>query len=321
MANWGSHWLEFRVPKRLLDPDTVSMYCTQESLSCRARGEYVVLSFASEDQDGEWAEGEGWLASLTPLRADLMNGDHRCLYLGWLVAVQAGLLDDDDIEPPVPAGLETLNAPLRSLADFLRVDPDVISAAAEESAPERSSAVTQEQIAGWVAAMPSNEKDAVIAALIEGKDSHFAVEFRQRVVREIQQTRRSCDDLHGGTRRNVGQLITRAESIAKERQIREAEILAREKAKRDREQAEQRKKHLESLVGNEEGLWSKVDKLIATKNPKRYDDAVSLLQDLRDVAAMTEQAHAFSSRMEALCREHSKKPTLVERFHKANLLD
>lgn len=98
VANWGSHWLDLRVPTQLLDPETVSMYCTDEGLSCRVRGNFVIVSFASEDESGEWAEGEGWLASLTPLRADLMNGDLRCLYLGWLAAAQEGHFEDDEIE-------------------------------------------------------------------------------------------------------------------------------------------------------------------------------------------------------------------------------
>jgi len=128
IANWGSHWLDFRVPKRLLDPETVSAYCTDESLACHAKDDFVLVSFVSEDESGEWAEGEGWLASLTPLRADLMNGDLRCLYLGWLAGAQGNDFEDNDIEPPVPPGLEALSSSLQSLADFLRIDPDWIAA-------------------------------------------------------------------------------------------------------------------------------------------------------------------------------------------------
>lgn len=115
--------------------------------------------------------------------------------------------------------------------------------------------------------------------------------------------------------------MARARSIATERKNREAESRARERAERDREQAEQHKKHLGLLIGKEKGLWSKADELIATRHPARYSDAVSLLQDLRDVAAMTEQAQAFSSRMESLRLEHARKPVLLERFRKAGLVD
>lgn len=136
--------------------------------------------------------------------------------------------------------------------DFLRIDLDWIAAAAEESTEARAAALTHDEIAGWVAGMLPNEKDAVIAALIEGSDSLFAVEFRQRVVREIQRTRDSGGGIVDHKRRNVGQLVERANAIAEERLAREAEARAREKAKREREQAEARKKHLESLVGKEE---------------------------------------------------------------------
>lgn len=81
-----------------------------------------------------------------------------------------------------------------------------------------------------------------------------------------------------------------------------------------------RKAYLESLVGKQDDLWSKVEALIATKQPKRYDEATSLLQDLRDAALIAGQSHRFSSRMEALGREQGRKPTLLDRFRKANLL-
>jgi hypothetical protein len=320
VANWGTHRLEFRIPKRLLDPKTASIYCAEEGLSSRVKGDYVILSFDSEDEDGEWAEGEGWMASLMPLRADLMNGDHRSLYLGWLGAARAGQLNDDDIEPPVPPGLGSLSAPLRSLADFLRVDLDLISSAAEAGPSEQVAAMTHEEILAWIAAMAPKDKDAVIAALIEGKDPHYAAEFRQRVVRDIQHARNCGGNVPAGKRRSVGQLLKRAESLAGERRAKEAEIHAREMAKREHKQAEQRRKYIEALVGKEASLWSKVDKLIATKNPNRYNDAVSLIQDLRDLAAMTNQMAAFTSRMESVCGEHARKPAFLERLRKAGLV-
>lgn len=319
VANWGSHRLEFRVPKRLAGPQTVSEYCTRDRLTCRVKGEYVIVSFASEDESGEWAEGEGWLSSLIPLRADLMNGDNRCLYLGWLVAAQEGFLDDDEIEPPVPPGLGTLTAPLTSLARFLRIAPDIIVAAAEESAEARTVALMDDEVAAWVGRMSPEEKDAVIAALIEGGDPHFTAEFRQRAAREIRSARDSGSNADP-KRRSVRQLLVRADSIAEERRKREAEARVREEAKREQERAEARKQRAKSLLGKEDDLWSKVDALIATRLPGRYDEAVSVLQDLSALAHMKEQGCAFSARMEKLSLAHARKPTLLDRLRKANLI-
>jgi len=320
VANWGSHWLDLRVPARLLPPETVSMYCTNDCLVFHTTGEHIIVSFASEAECGEWVEDEGWLPSLTPLRTDLMNGDYRSLYLGWLMAVQEGFLDNDETEPPVPPGLGTLNVPLKTLADFLRLDPDLIAAAAEGSAEAQTLAPSHQEIAAWVAGMPSTEKDAAIAALIVGGDPHFASEFRQRAVREIRSARDSEGDSADHKRRTVGKLIERADIIKEKQRRREAQMRAREIAKQERDRAEAHKKHIESLVGNEEALWPKVDALIATRQSKRYDEAVSLLQDLRDLADKEGQASAFSTRMERLRSEHARKAALLDRLRQANLI-
>ena len=320
VANWGSRWFMLRVPKRLLDPKIVSQYCAGESFSFHTKGEHIILSFNSEDEVGEWEDGEGWLASLTALRSELMHGEYRCLYLGWLLALQACELDSDTIEPPVPSGLGELSAPLRGLEEFLRIDSDLIAAAAECSNERSAPTLSRTDIAGWVAKLPSQEKDKVIAALLQSGDLHVGDELRQRALREIRGGAQCGHDSKENERRRVMQLVERAESIAKDRRQRETEKRSRENAKREREQAEKRKKHLKSLIGKENALWSKIDVLIATKQPKRYDEAVSLLRDLHDVAMMTGQQCAFSSRMETLCREQARKPSLLDRFRKANLI-
>ncbi|MFQ5923725.1 MAG: hypothetical protein ACE5M4_12865 [Anaerolineales bacterium] len=320
LANWGSRWFMVRVPNTLLDPDTASTYCTEENLSFRSKDDHLILSFCSKEEEYEWAEGEGWLVSLIPLRAELIDSDHRCLYLGWLLGAQSGELDDDTLEPPVPPGLGDLNAPLNSLADFLRIDRDLITAAAEQSKPGSVSGLSKEDIAKWVADLPARDKDAALTKLLEGDTPYVVAELRQRALREIHGTRETGNSSRSSGARRVGQLVARAGVIADERRKREAEQRAREKARREREQAEKRKKHLESLAGKESGLWAKVDKLIATKQPKRYDEAVSLLQDLHDLANMKGQSSDFSLRMGALHSQHTRKTTLVDRFRKAKLL-
>src|ERR1039458_3070202 len=72
--------------------------------------------------------------SLLPIRADLLRGDLRALYLGWLLGVQSENVDDDQPEPPVPAGLRDLSAALRSLTQFLDIETDLLEVAAELSA-------------------------------------------------------------------------------------------------------------------------------------------------------------------------------------------
>ncbi len=65
-------------------------------------------------------------------------------------------------------------------------------------------------------------------------------------------------------------------------------------------------------------LWGKVESLIATKQPKRYDRAVELLADLRDLAAQKDEI-SFRRQVEALRMAHAGKRTLIERLNKAAL--
>ena len=123
LANWGSRWFMLRIPGKLLGIKAVKAYCVDEYLSCHQKGSNVVLSFRYEDEEGyEWVEGEGWLASLLPIRADLLRGDLRALYIAWLLSVQSEEIDEDTREPPVPPGLDNLTAALNQfmLAEFLK---------------------------------------------------------------------------------------------------------------------------------------------------------------------------------------------------------
>ena len=93
------------------------------------------LSCPRTRREGDWVEDDGQLSSLISIRSELARGDLRALYLGWLLCAQSGDLDDDELEPPVPAGLGQLSASLESFVEFLRIDFDLIDAAAAASPP------------------------------------------------------------------------------------------------------------------------------------------------------------------------------------------
>ena len=96
-----------------------------------------MLDFALEGEPGEWDDddddGTGWMASLAALRAELLDGDRRSLYLAWLLNTQFDALDDDVREPPVPPGLGALSAPCEALVDFLHIERTLLAVAAEQS--------------------------------------------------------------------------------------------------------------------------------------------------------------------------------------------
>jgi hypothetical protein len=71
------------------------------------------------DDSGEWVEGaEDSLPAIVGVRSELAAGDLRALYLAWLWWEGGedafGDGDQDEREPPVPAGLGSLTAPQRA---------------------------------------------------------------------------------------------------------------------------------------------------------------------------------------------------------------
>ena len=136
VANWGTREFHLRLPQELVDFKQLKSMLPGEAASARSAGQFVIVSFESEvEPDDDWDDGTGWMGSLVSLRSDMLRGDLRCLYLGWLMCAQDDKLPADALEPPVPAGLRELSAPFDSLIDFLGIDEDLVEAAASASAP------------------------------------------------------------------------------------------------------------------------------------------------------------------------------------------
>ncbi|HUY47140.1 MAG TPA: hypothetical protein VMV92_15630 [Streptosporangiaceae bacterium] len=138
LANWGARQLMFRLPRGVLDAQAAEEYCYTDAASVAGTAGHLIVSlYADRDPDDYWEETGGQLAAMVQARSELAAGDLRLLYLGWLLAVQSDDVDDGDTEPPVPAGLGDLSAPLQAIIDFLEIDKDLIAVAAAAS-PGRS---------------------------------------------------------------------------------------------------------------------------------------------------------------------------------------
>jgi hypothetical protein len=318
VANWGTRELKLRLPSRLLDLETAQIYCSGEQALARKKGGNVVITFVSDDEGGgEWVEGEGWLSSLISVRAEIERGDMRCLYLAWLLCAQSGELDDDDVEPPVPPGLGQLSASLKNLVEFLRIDTDLLDVAARASQPMWDGKEKREEIRKWVGKLQTEEKDDVLARLIAGGDLAPASELLRRFIKECdQKNQQTTEQIE---RRTAAELLRSAEVLSEENQRAAAEKAAKEKARREKEAAVLRAKYLDKIVEREPELWGDIEKLISTKQPKSYDSAVKFLVDLRDLASRNGKIDEFRATLDAIRVAHARKPSFIERLHKAGL--
>lgn len=315
LANWGTRRLMIRLPARLLDLAMAQRYCVGDAAVAWAKNDHVILDLCSEDESGGWEDaGEGWLASISPTRAELACGDLRVLYLAWLLCAQVGELEDDLVEPPVPPGLRSLTASLRRLADFLRIDEDLIAVAAmasEQSGADDSSAA---DMARWIETLPVADKDALILRVAQGDDAHLRVELLRRFRGQQAET----SEAETGNR-TVAELLDAAEARRTERERIAARRQAQERAHREQQALIAREKRLKSLALQEEQAWQRVSMLIDTKKPREYDAAVALLADLRAVGERRGRSAAFEERFQELRIQHLRKPSLLERFDRAGL--
>ncbi len=311
-ANWGTRRFMLRFPKRYFDADAATEYCIGDSAFFETRGEHVVLSFEADCENDDWMEAGGWLASMIPLRSEIISGDLRCLYLAWLLCIQNGAADDDEVEPCVPADLQELSASERSFADFFGIDWDLIEVAAQKSPRSLKKDENRSALKSWVQSLPAEDKDEILWRAMTD-DAHIGTELKGRFAREMGGRNRPAVE---GQRRTAGELLKAAEELTQEKKRQAAVRTAAEKARKEKDLADARERYLRSLAGRENEIWLKIEALISTKQPGKYDDAVRLLVDLHDFAEKGGKGEDFLSLYRELCRKHEKKPSLLRKMQK-----
>ncbi len=317
VANWGIRRLTLRFPRRMVDEKALSAYCRGESARMRKTPEFIIVNFWQEDESPEWEEDdEGWMAALIPLREEVLRGDLRCLYLGWLLGVQKGEFKDDDAEPMVPGGLAKLSAPLEAFADFLGIDQDLIVVASEQSSLPKAGPA-RGHLEAWIESMPEKEKNALLLEAACVDHPHFRVDL----LRRFEQSRRSPkrDGVRTEPVRTVGELLAAAKARAAERSRAMAERAVSECARQEHERATARAKYLDQLAAREYEVWEQVTQLIQTKQPNNYDRAVSCLVDLRDLASRRGREQEFKAALDRLRECHLKKESFLFRLEKVQL--
>lgn len=313
-ANWGTRELRLRLPRTVLPLESATRYCTTDAASARGKGDHIILEFHADEEDRGWIdEGDDTLDSLLPVRADLAEGDLRALYIGWLLGVQLGELDEAETEPPCPPGLGDPGPALGAFAEFLLIDPDLFEAAATGS-PDLA-APDDAAFERWVKDLPGSEKTAILLRLARGTEAHVRAELLARF-RESRSARAPATQARP---RTVGELLAAAKARAEKRQRREAEMTAREKARREREAMEARERRLASTARREAEAWREVDTLIAIRQARSYDEAVALLVDLHEVCVRAGREAEATRRITRIRDEHFRKRSLIERIRASGL--
>ena len=313
VANWGTHRLMIGLPAESIDLKTWREYESESAAEIRRKGERIIIALWSETEDYEdWVEGERWMASLAPLRNELLSDDLRPLYLAWLAGVQDDEeQDDDDLSPPVPPGLGELTTAQQALVEFLRVDEDLLQAAARVSPAARPASA---DLAQWIAGLPEREKDQLLLEVACGTAG-----IGPKLLARFSMSLRGGEASDSGPRPRLRELNAAAREAREAHEAAERERAAREREKRRAAQAAAREKHLQELADRPEKAWQQVEQVLRLKQNKEYDNTVTLLRDLREVAQRQQALDAFRQRVRALREAHKGKYTFVQRLDKAGV--
>lgn len=311
-ANWGSRRLMFRLPTRMVDRDVLDR-CVGETDSVEVweAGDSVILSIARDELDIEdWdVEDDGRLATLAPLRSDILAGDTRLFYLLWLIAVDEGEVEDEDLEP-LP-GLGPMTDAIEAFAEFFGMDPDLVAAAAERVGdPMAGQSITPEAVRQVITAIAEPDKTDLLVRLHDG-DGLVASELRARVRRRLAPATGSRP-----LARSAGELRDRAETI---RLAWENEQAAQAEAERKRleEEAERaRRARIDSLRRRGESVWRELETEIERRNAPGYDKAAEMLFDLRTIAEEKGSTKKFAARLDEIRERHAGKRRFIERLEK-----
>lgn len=317
-TNWGAHTLMLRLPRKFLPPEQVQPYARGDTLTVATTATHTILTFDSTGEpayDYESDEGSGLLASLLPLRQELLSGDLRSLYLGWLANLVEQLIADEDLEPLIPPGLRNLTGAQQRLADFLYIPDDLIDIAARASADREVSTSDTRQLKTWVQELSVEEKDRILLRLLSEPTAYLQTELLQRFRKETA----GGEDLETTPGRSAQELWTEFEQLAEEQKRQRQEESERQRQRLEQEQRAARERHLDSLASKVGQIWSQIETAVATKQARQYDEAVNKLRDLAEIAERKGKQPAFLQRLAQLRALHARKGSFIQKLDKAGL--
>jgi len=315
LANWGSAVLMLKLPRDGIEHDVLEAFSGHECLEVEALPEHWLLIWSlGESEDDlrfDFVEGEGWMAQLLPLREELLRGDYRSLYIGWLRAVTVEEVSNNAREPMALHGLGELTAAQKALAEFLEVDGDLLVAVGADSPSIESSIADDETVDGWLDELPRSEVRGYLRQLLSGQGASAERALKRRY------SAWKADSRPGtvATGRSVETLWQRARQEEKRRLQEEAEARSRAEEERRKE----REARLAMMANDFRREWQVADDEANRGHGKAYDRACQQLIDLHDAYVMFSTEGHFQQALESFLDTHRRRGRLIDRLVEAGL--
>ena len=316
VANWMTAIFMVRLPMEALTQETAKAVAMPYLLDIEATKTHWIITWSleeSEDYDRfGMDDGRGWMARLAPVRDELLRGDLRSLYIGWLAAVAGEMMDDDEMEPLSVSGLGNLTAAQQALAEFLEVDPDLLAGAGMDSPSAPKAEISEREMDKWIDALPREEVNSILKQLLEGKGQQAERSIRNRFASWRRGLQTGDTD---APRRTVGELRQNAE---KARQIR-LEKQRRDRKQREIKRREKRKAYLKNLSSDFTKAWASVKEPVERGSGRGYDEACRMLVDIAEAYDLFATKEQFHKELKKFMAGHTRRKALILRLVKAGI--
>jgi hypothetical protein len=315
LADWARCRFALRLPRDIFGKAELKGFGVKQSLTIDATEDHWILDWSLEDSENydRFAEddGRGWMGRLVPLRDELIRGDQRSLYLGWLADAAKGEVPETTLEPPVPVGPSQMSAAQNALAAFLEIDADMIAAAAMGSADSFDRLT--ESVDEWLQSLSPEELRSMLRSIVQADRSD-----PQRVIASLYRAwhrQHAPEDAPEARRRSVAELRSLAVPAGEERRRRDA--LAREqeaaarRAKRDAQ--------LRLLMSDVDERWLALHQQAQRGSASAYERTVRALSDLAEAYAIISDRKTFDRELRRFLVRHAKRGALLRRLTEAGL--
>ena len=309
IANWGTVRFALAFPEGVLDDASLQPYLRfndryEDTLRVKTtNGRCIVWWERNEEGGWGWTEGDGNIDSLVAIREELMRGDYRALFLGWLADFHPDEWrdprDNGVLVPPIPPGLDCLTPALKSLIDQFPVDPNSLTVAAGQSEDTMPDRVPVVDVLGT---LPIPEMKVLLQQVAEGDGS--------RVMSKL--NRLTCPRVETP----VAPPLTCVDFAAKAIEVRAVRLKKEaeaEEAERKRKAAK-RKRHLDSVMKRADRIWAGLDPLMDQKVASAYDDAAKQLKELRAAYQQAGKDSAFQTRLNTSRDQYARRPAMMRRI-------
>lgn len=314
LADWAHCRFALRLPRDMFGKAELKPFGVKQSLTIDASEDHWIFDWSLEGSDNydRFAEddGRGWMGRLVPLRDELIRGDQRSRYLGWLAGAAKGEVPETTLEPTVPAGLSQLSAAQNALAAFLEIDADIIAAAAIGSADASD---RPESVDAWLQSLSPDELRSMLKSIVRAD--------RPNPQREVASRYRAWHRQHApqaapeARRRSVAELRSVAVPAGEERRRRDA--LAREQQAAARRT--QRDAQLRLLMSDVDKRWLALHQQAERGSASAYEQAVRALSDLAEAYAIVSDRKTFDRELRRFLVRHAKRGALLRRLTEAGL--